>query len=120
MRLKFHNSPKLPRLAWCANIQKGENTVEVLHGPWVETTEHFFCDGAWSGDFLCGDFDTSLLMGSGGRVADDTLIIAAPNHTLERIFTLRDGKTLWVSNSLAFVLVSNCINFLKYFLIANP
>lgn len=106
MRFKFHNVQNLPRLAWCVNIQKGENTVEVLHGPWVETAEHFFCEGAWSGDFPCGDFDTSLLMGSGGRVADDTLIIAAPNHTLERIFTLRDGKILWISNSLAFVLAS--------------
>jgi hypothetical protein len=108
MRLNFENSPKLPRLAWCAKFQKEQDTVELLHGPWVETAEDFFCEGAWSGDFLSRDLDTGLLMGSGARIAGDTVVVASPNHTLERLFTLKHGKTLWVSNSFAFVLV--CAN----------
>jgi hypothetical protein len=104
MKLVFRRIDALPRLAWCAGLIKGQDTVEVWHGPWVETADDFFCEGAWSGDFLSHEIDTHILMGSGGRIAGDTLSIAAPNHTLERIFLLKQRKTLLVSNSFAFVL----------------
>jgi hypothetical protein len=108
MRLFFNQVPTLPRLAWCARIEKDSDIVHIHHGPWVETAEHFWCEGAWSGTFLIADFDTSTLMGSGGRLCTDgdALMIATPSHTLERLFTLRTGKTLWISNSLAFILAS--------------
>jgi hypothetical protein len=104
MKLAFRRIDTLPRLAWCARLIKAQDTVEVCHGPWVETADDFFCEGAWSGDFLSREVDTCILMGSGGRIAGNTLVIAAPNHPLERLFLLKHGKTLLVSNSFAFVL----------------
>jgi hypothetical protein len=104
MKLAFRRIDTLPRLAWCARLIKAQDTVEVLHGPWVETADDFFCEGAWSGDFLSHELDTCILMGSGGRITGNKLVIAAPNHTLERLFLLKHGKTLLVSNSFAFVL----------------
>ena len=52
MRLSFQSSDTLPRLAWCARVIKDHDTVEVLHGPWVETVNGFSCKGAWNGDLL--------------------------------------------------------------------
>ena len=97
----------LPRLAWCATIRKHDRTIRVLHGPHVEVADNFFCDGAWSGDFASADFDKHLLMGSAGKVVGDRLLIASPNHTMERIYLLRSGASLLVSNSCAFVLAQS-------------
>lgn len=104
MKLRFRRIDTLPRLAWCATLTEGRDAVEVLHGPWVETGEDFFCEGAWSGSFASRALDTGFLMGSGGRIAGDTVVIASPSHTLERLFLHRRRDTLLVSNSLAFVL----------------
>lgn len=107
MRLIFRHIDTLPRLAWCAKLIRGEDHVQVFHGPWVETANDFFCEGAWSGDYLSQKLDTCILMGSGGRTAGNRLLIATPNNTLERLFALnRHGKTLFVSNCFAFVLAA--------------
>jgi hypothetical protein len=108
MKLLFQRIESLPKLAWCAKLVEGQDTAEVLHGPWVETSEDFFCEGAWSGPFRSHELDASILMGSGGRVLGDALLIAAPSHTLERLFLLRSRETLLVSNSFAFTLA--CAN----------
>ena len=104
MRLSFRQIDALPRLAWCASLVEGHDTVEVLHGPWVETADGFFCEGAWSGPFASREIDSNILMGSGARVMGDTLMVSAPNHTLERLFVLRKRRTLLISNSFAFTL----------------
>src|SRR5262245_26573830 len=78
--------------------------VEVFHGPWVETADDFFFEGAWSGEFQSPEFDTTQCMGSGGKISRGRLLISSPSHTLERIFLLRANRTLWISNSFAFVL----------------
>src|SRR6185503_13245895 len=104
MRLSFRQIDALPRLAWCATLVEGHDTVEVLHGPWVETADGFFCEGAWSGPFASREIDSNILMGSGARVMGDTLMVSAPNHTLERLFVLRKRRTLLISNSFAFTL----------------
>jgi hypothetical protein len=104
MELIFKRIASLPKLAWCAKLVEGQRTAEVLHGPWVETGEDFFCEGAWSGPFESHELDTGILMGSGGRVLGDALLLATPSHTLERLFLMRHRETLLVSNSLAFTL----------------
>ena len=104
MRLEFRRYDTLPRLAWCIKITSSEEAVEVSHGPWVEVSDGFFCEGAWSGGFSAGGFESGILMGSGGRITKGGLLLVSPNHTLERIYLIRDESTIWASNSLVFTL----------------
>ena len=107
MRLRFRQIDTLPRLAWCAILKKDTEIVDVFHGPWVETNEDYFCEGAWSGDFKSGGFDSAFFMGSGAKISGERLLVATPNHTLERIFVLKRGaKSLFASNSFAFLLAA--------------
>ena len=77
----------------------------VRHGVGVATRDDGFVEGAWDGDFGAFDFDRAgALAGSGGRVRGDAIVFAAPFHPLERLFVLRDGGGIRVSNSLAFLL----------------
>src|SRR6266540_3656735 len=104
MQVRFARVEELPRLAWCADIDRQNHSVLVLHGPDVETGNGFFCEGAWSGDFGEGGFERHQFMGSGGKVTGDGLLIATPNHTIDRIYVLRHGNIMSISNSCAFVL----------------
>jgi hypothetical protein len=106
VKLTFQQIDSIPRLAWCAKLVKAGDTVEVLHGPWVETADDFFFEGAWSGAFQSREFETSQCVGSGGKVSGNRLLISTPSHTLERVFLLRTGRTLFLSNSFAFVLAT--------------
>lgn len=105
MEFNFVPVNSLPRLAWCANIRREENIVAVFHGPWIETNTNFFCDGAWDGDFLKGDFEsTVLLMGFGGKISGDKVLFASPCHTLERLYLIRNDNEIFISSSLSFLL----------------
>ena len=88
MNLTYKKYDDLPKLAWCAAIYRSGN-VDVTHGPWVETGDDFFCEGAWSGKFSEGDLSGSVLMGSGAHIVNRALVVATPNHTLERLYVLR-------------------------------
>ncbi len=37
-------------------VMSDSDIVEVLHGSWVETTDTWFCDVVWAGNFEQGDF----------------------------------------------------------------
>jgi len=105
LRFEFKQFDGLPRLAWCARLESGVTTVTVKHGSWVETNQDFFVEGAWDGQFEEGALDqTLLLMGSGGRLVGNQALFATPCHTLERLQLVRRGSSLFVSNSLPFVL----------------
>ncbi|MEX0936845.1 MAG: hypothetical protein WDZ59_03220 [Pirellulales bacterium] len=78
--------------------------VDLWHGPWVETREGFFCDGAWSDDFGNDRIETASLMGSGGRIDGNELIVTTPSHVMERLHVLRAGDSLFISNSIVFLL----------------
>ncbi len=93
-------------LAWCVRITKDSPLVTVYHGSWCETHEEFFCEGAWNGDFLTGDFtEAPIFMGSGGKITQDGIQFATPTHTLERLHLICLDSVITVSNSLAFLLV---------------
>ena len=98
---KMHDS--LPKLSWCAAVYRNGN-VNVTHGPWVEARDNYFCEGSWSGKFSEGNLSNSILMGSGGHIVNESLIISTPNHTLERLYVLREKDHVLVSNSLPFIL----------------
>ena len=105
-RFEFRSIPSIPRLAWCARVSRGHMVV-VEHGPWVETRGHFFVEGAWSGDFAEGDFARSVaLLGSGARLAGSTVAFSTTTHTMERLQSVRVGNELFVSNSLAYLLLA--------------
>lgn len=105
MKLAFELDPLLPRLAWAAQLRKGESTARILHGPWVETREDCFFEGAWDGPFEACRFDQALtLAGSGGRLDGNGLVFAGPSHTYERLHCVRTADALFVSNSLPFLL----------------
>jgi hypothetical protein len=107
MRFDFRPIDNLPRLAWCAYLTKGKDSIVVRHGPWVETRDDCFFEGAWNGPFEEGRFDAAdTFTGTGGRLTQDGSLFAAPSHPFERIYSVRMGEQLVVSNSWTFLLVS--------------
>jgi hypothetical protein len=105
LKFVFHRNHALPRLAWCARIERDQDDVEVHLGPWVETGPDFFFEGAWNSEFSRGGFtEADVCTGSGARSVADGILFASPTDTLERLHVLRDRSGVLVSNSLAFVL----------------
>lgn len=105
MHFDFDKIDSLPRLAWCARIGADRPAVTVVHGPWVEAREQFFCEGAWSADFAAGRFaDSPAFFGSGAALAEGGVLFSTPTHILERLNAIRVGDEVLVSNSLAFLL----------------
>jgi hypothetical protein len=42
MKLVFQRIDKLPKLAWCARIDRSDYTIRILHGPYLEVADDFF------------------------------------------------------------------------------
>lgn len=104
-RFKYRQVDILPRLAWCAQLQRGSDEILVEHGPWVETHDGFFAEGAWDRPFADGDLaDALALLGSGGTIAGAEAVFCTTTHTMERLHSIRIGDTLWLSNSFAYLL----------------
>lgn len=104
-KMQFEVAETLPRLAWCARIQRGRNAVTVRHGPWVERGQQAFYEGAWSGEATSLDFVSARsFTGSGGILADGAAIFATATHTLEPIHLMRLPEQVLCSNSLHFLL----------------
>lgn len=119
MRFSFYPIETLPKLAWCAVMRRGDETVRVYHGLWVETRDRFFIDGVWDGPFEDGDIDTSsLLMGSGAKIMGNKVVFATPCHTLEKLHLYKTEELAFVSSSMAFLLVKARrgldINYIPY------
>jgi hypothetical protein len=68
MYFQCHLDTTLPTLAWCAEITRGADAVEVVHGASVEAGPEAFVEGAWSGDFDGMGFpEATTFTGTGGR-----------------------------------------------------
>jgi hypothetical protein len=107
LQLRYVIRTELAPLAWCARADRSSGCVTVTHGAGVETGPAGFVEGAWPGAFGKFDFLRShALMGSGGRLAGDGLMLATPSHALERLHLVRRGDALFASNSLAFLLAA--------------
>lgn len=104
MKFSYRNIQSLPRLAWCAILERHSNVAQIFHGPWVETKENFFVDGIWDGTFNEGSFDNAYLMGTGGMIKGDKVLFCTPYHSHERIHFFWKGSRLFISPSLAFLL----------------
>lgn len=104
-RFSFRRLNALPRLAWCARIQRGCSEIVVEHGPWVEARSTFFVEGAWDGAFAQGRLEhAGMLLGSGGATLASEAIFCTTTHTMERLHGVRIGDALWLSNSFAYLL----------------
>jgi hypothetical protein len=105
MRYLFIRCDTLPRLGWCAHLSHGSRIVRVYHGPWVETRDDWFVEGAWTGDFEKGDLDAALfLVGSGGVIRDGRALFCTQTDMIERLYSIRVGRDLFLSNSMVFAL----------------
>jgi len=109
MRFSFQRHDELPRLAWCARLERGSPVVRVDHGPWVETHAAYFFEGAWNRGFAEGRPSlATVCLGSGAELAgSDEIRFVAPTHMLERVHAIEVSDTLWVSNSLVFLLAAS-------------
>lgn len=103
--LSFTRQEGIPSLAWCLEATSGARQVTVWHGPRVETSTDAFVEGAWDGAYDDMAMDQGVCMGSGGRIRDGELVLTAPSHTLEALYSIRVHDRLVVSNSLPFALV---------------
>ena len=108
MRFDFRRHDSLPRLAWCARLERGSTEVRVDHGPWVETRDGFFFEGAWNRPYEeAHPSQADACFGSGAELAGDSVRFVAPTHMLERLHAVEVGDSLWISNSLVFVLAAS-------------
>ena len=105
MRFEYVPCVAIPKLAWCAYLRHGSEVVRVYHGPWVETRDEWFVEGAWTGPFERGEIDSALFnVGSGGVLRAGRAVFCTQTDMIERLYSLRTGGQLFISNSLAFVL----------------
>ncbi len=105
MHFSFRRVEALPKLAWCAVLSRRDDCIKVFHGPWVETRDRFFLDGAWDGSFTEGGIDASyLFMGTGAKLTDDKVLFVTPCHILDKLHLYRTEDFLYVSSSMTFLL----------------
>jgi len=107
MHLRYTPVPDWPRLAWLARCRRGDPTVEVFHGPDVETTADWFCEAVWDGEFRRAGFDeTDVVFGSGARRHGASITFVSSGSTVDRLHSHETAGTAWVANSLVCLLVA--------------
>src|SRR5882762_1517696 len=107
MHLRYTPVPDWPRLAWLARCRRGDPTVEVFHGPDVETTPDWFCEAVWDGEFRRAGFDeTDVVFGSGARRHGASVTFVSSGSTVDRLHSHETAGTAWVANSLVCLLVA--------------
>src|SRR3989441_11602726 len=107
MHLRYTPVPDWPRLAWLARCRRGDPTVEVFHGPDVETTPDWFCEAVWDGEFRRAGFDeTDVVFGSGARRHGASITFVSSGSTVDRLHSHETAGTAWGANSLVCLLVA--------------
>ncbi|MHB9067022.1 MAG: hypothetical protein ACYC4B_24835 [Pirellulaceae bacterium] len=96
-----------PKLAWVAQFEQGSKTIDVLHGPRVETRSEWIAEAVWDGPFEEGNFDrTDLVFGTGVRVRDNKVVFVASGTTTDRLWYCQRAARWYVSNSLPALLAT--------------
>ena len=107
MEFRFSSNPGLPRLAWCATVDRTTGIVTLVHGPLVEVRSHFFIEGVWNGAFEEGDFgDTDCVFGTGGIVSDHSVRFVTSAATIDYLYYKDNRQDVTVSNSLPLLLAA--------------
>lgn len=94
----------IPRLAWCARLERGAEKLTLFHGSAVEIRGNGFFEGAWAGNFARDEYDAAFMTGTGAKRMPNGWRFVTPNHTLDRLNVIRKHGVLYISNSLPFVL----------------
>ena len=106
MRMVFRRIDSFPQLAWCVRLCRGAADAIVLHGASVEVRNDAFFEGAWDGPFEAGQFDEAItFVGSGARATPRAITFATPTNLADSLYSIRVGDEMFVSNSIACVLV---------------
>jgi hypothetical protein len=106
VRMVFRRIDSFPQLAWCVRLRRGAADATVLHGCGVEVRQDAFFEGAWDGPFEAGRFDEAMtFVGSGARATPQAMIFATPTHLTENVYSIQVRDEMFVSNSIACVLV---------------
>ncbi len=101
MRLSPRLVPAWPKLAWVARFTDSAETIEVLHGPMVETGNGWCVEAVWAGPFEAADFDrTELVFGTGIRCRGQHVTFVSSGTTLDRLWYRGQEGTWFISNSL--------------------
>jgi hypothetical protein len=104
-RMRYRCIPDWPPLVWVALCPHGSSEINVSHGPNVETSDRWFCEAVWDGDFIAGDFDqTDLVFGSGACVREGGIMFITSGSTVDRLQCLTTSDGLIISNSLPCLL----------------
>src|SRR3954466_9792948 len=105
MTLRHCTWPQLPPLAWLLDIDGAPQNYRLHCGSSVVIGESGFFEGAWPGALAAMDFAASAeVFGSGATFTGAAGSVVPPSHTLEPVFSVRDGTRLLVSNALPFLL----------------
>ncbi|MCX5676529.1 MAG: hypothetical protein NTX87_16125 [Planctomycetota bacterium] len=108
MRLSPRLVPGWPKLAWVATFASGNDAVEVLHGPMVETAEDWCVEAVWAGPFEAADFDrTDLVYGSGIRIRSDGVHFVSSATGVDRLWYAHHAGRTWIANSLPALLATS-------------
>src|SRR2546428_7767807 len=107
MPFRYTPVPDWPPLAWRACGHRGDPTVEVFHGPDVETTPDGFSEAVWDGEFARAGFDeTDLVFGSGARRRGGGVTFVSSGSTVDRLHSHEAAGRGCVAHSLARLLVA--------------
>jgi hypothetical protein len=102
----FRRIDSFPQLAWCVRLRRGTAEATVVHGSGVEVHRDAFFEGVWDGPFEAGRFDDAMtFVGSGARASPQAITFATPTHLNESVYSIRVRDEMFVSNSIACVLV---------------
>lgn len=94
-----------PKLAWVASLEDGSDTLNVYHGPMVETADQWIVEAVWAGDFAAGNFDqTDLVFGTGIRCRGDRVTFVSSGTVFDRLWHCRNKNTFFIANSLPALL----------------
>ena len=105
MQLEYVPVLEWPKLSWLARCKNMDSTITVFHGNWVETTNKWFAEAVWAGDYDSGDFDlTDIVAGSGARVREGKVVFVSSGSTVDRLQFMQVGDVTWISNSLCCLL----------------
>lgn len=119
LRFDISRRSDLPALAWALRHRAGAAAVDVLAGPHVRESAGVF----WEGVNPCVDEPRAILahhfpLASGAALRGEDVVAFTPGHTLDRLFVVRAGDTIYASNSLPFVLRASgtqldprCLNY---------
>jgi hypothetical protein len=105
MRFEIERQEALPALAWLLIHNAGDDYARVIAGRGIEASNTIFWEGVNPSrgnpiDVLAHHFPLC----TGATVRGDDIVAFTPGHILDRLFLIRQGARLFLSNSLPFAL----------------